>query len=143
MQYYATTFSDKSQEIFAKNVRKKQAFDGSTALTTGRLRAGHHFSAICAIKKGPHEAGLSVFANLADWLGRCYVVCAWAFFALSELKINLLVFTKLCVACCLDFRMVDEQIAAAVIRSDKPITFVCIEPFYCTCTHCYFSLAFL
>jgi hypothetical protein len=30
---------------------------------------------------------------------------------------------------------VNEQIFAAVIRTDKSKTFFTIEPFYCTCTH--------
>jgi hypothetical protein len=38
---------------------------------------------------------------------------------------------------------VDEQVIAAVIRSNKTISLVCIEPFYCTCTHFYCSLACL
>jgi hypothetical protein len=90
------------------------------------------FLAICA-KKGPPEAGHSISANPADWLGyggyvrgcyRGYVVCAGAFSALSNLKINLLVFVEICVASGLNFRIVDEQVTAAVIRSNKTITLV-------------------
>jgi len=98
---------------------------------------------IC-VKKGPPQAGLSILANLVDWLDDWgYVVCTWAFFALSSLKIDLLVFIECCVAGGLNFRVVDEQVIAAVIRTNKTISLVCIEPFYCTCTHFYCSLACL
>ena len=55
-----------------------------------------------------------------------------AFFALSCLKVNLLVLIECCVTCGFHFRMVDEQVTAAAIGSNKTKTFVCIKPFYCS-----------
>jgi hypothetical protein len=69
------------------------------------------------------------------YLGRGYIICTRAFFALADLEVDLLVFIKSCIAACLDFRMMDEQICAAVIRTNKPKSFVRIEPLYCTFTH--------
>jgi hypothetical protein len=53
-----------------------------------------------------------------------YIVGTWAFFALSDLEINLLVLIEICVTDSLNFRMMDEQVIAAVIGSNKTITFV-------------------
>ena len=57
------------------------------------------------------------------------------FFALSDLKLHLLAFVKRGVAAHLDFRMMNEQILAGVVGSDKSKTFASVKPFYCTCTH--------
>jgi hypothetical protein len=72
---------------------------------------------------------------LSYTLGWGYIGCTRAFFALADLKLNLLVFVKRGIAARLDFRMMDEQIFAAAIRSDKTKSFTRIEPFYCTCAH--------
>jgi hypothetical protein len=74
----------------------------------------------------------SICASLVDLLNRGYIVCTRPFFALSSLEINLLVLIEICVTCSFHFRVVDEQIIAAVIGSNKTITFVCIKPFYCS-----------
>jgi hypothetical protein len=68
-----------------------------------------------------------------------YIVGTWAFFALSDLKANLLVFIEGGIASRLDFRVMDKQVIAAAIRSDKTKSLTRVEPFYCTCTHYYYS----
>ena len=78
--------------------------------------------------------GLSVFKP-SPWLTRNYVCRTWAFFALADLEFNLLAFIERCVAGGFYFRIMDENIIAAVIRSNKTISLTSIEPFYCTCTH--------
>ncbi len=71
-------------------------------------------------KKGPAKRqGLSILSSIVVRLARDYVGCAWAFLALSDLEINLLAFIERCVAGCLDFRVMDKQIVAAVIRANK------------------------
>jgi hypothetical protein len=65
-----------------------------------------------------------------------------AFFALSYLELNLLAFLKMSVAFRLDFRVMNEQIIAAIIWHDKSKAFVPVKPFYCTCTHYCAPLAF-
>jgi hypothetical protein len=77
-------------------------------------------------------ASLSICANLVVSLNRGYIVCTRPFFALSYLEVNLLVLVEICVTCSFHFRVMDEQIIAAVIGSNKTITFVCIKPFYCS-----------
>jgi hypothetical protein len=81
---------------------------------------------------------LSCAANL----GRRYIVGTWAFFALADFEIYLLIFIQSGIAARLDFRVMDEQIGAAVIRSDETKSLTCIEPFYFTCTHFELLLAF-
>jgi hypothetical protein len=68
-------------------------------------------------------------------LGRSYIIGAWAFFALADLKIDLLIFIKRGIAAGLDFRVMDKQIFAAIVRSNKTKSLTCIEPFHFTCTH--------
>ena len=68
-------------------------------------------------------------------LGRDYVGRTRAFFALSDLELNFLAFLKIGVAGRLDFRVMNEQIIAAIIGRDKSKAFLPVKPFYCTCTH--------
>ena len=49
------------------------------------------------------------------WLDRTYVGRARAFFALSDLELDFLVFIECCITFCLYFRVVDKQIIAAII----------------------------
>ena len=58
-----------------------------------------------------------------------------AFFALSDLELHLLAFIKSGVTFSLDFRVMNEQILAAIVWSDKSEAFFPVKPFYCTCTH--------
>ncbi len=74
---------------------------------------------------------LSYAANL----GRDHIVGTWPFFALADLEVDFLIFIQSGVAASLDFRVVDEQISAAIIRSNETKSLACIEPFYFTCTH--------
>ena len=80
-------------------------------------------------------AGFFNSFGLIGYLDRGYIICAGAFFALSDVEVNLLAFIQSGIPAHLDFRMVDEQIIAAVIRGNKAKSLDCIEPFYCTCTH--------
>ncbi len=94
------------------------------------------------IKKGPAVwQSLSIFPSLIAWSGRSHVRGAWAFLALANLELHLLVFFQSGITSGFNLGMVDKQIVAPVIRCNKTISLACIEPFYCTCTHCYFSLA--
>jgi hypothetical protein len=74
---------------------------------------------------------LSCTANL----GRSYIVGTRAFFALTDFEVYLLVFIQGGIAACFNFRVMDEQISAAVIGSNETKTLTCIEPLYFTCTH--------
>jgi hypothetical protein len=72
----------------------------------------------------PHEkaqywVGLFALLILAAWLARDNVGRAGTLFALSDFKLDLLAFIECCIASCLDFRVVDKQIFAAVIRDNK------------------------
>jgi hypothetical protein len=60
--------------------------------------------------------------------------------AFADRELNLLTLIKGCVAFGSDFRMVNEQIIATIVRSDKAISLIRIEPLHCTCTHLVFSL---
>jgi len=75
------------------------------------------------VKKGPTIwQGLSIFSSFVVQLDRGYVGRTWAFFALSNLKLNALVFIERCIAICLNLRVMDKQIIATVIRSNKTKT---------------------
>lgn len=56
------------------------------------------------------------FWNLAFNLARNYVGSAGSLLTLSNFELNLLAFVERNIAAHLDFRMVDKQIFAAVIR---------------------------
>ena len=68
-------------------------------------------------------------------LARDYVGRTRAFFPLSNLELNLLTFLKSRVAGRLDFRVMNEQVITAAVRTDKSKALLPIEPFYYTCTH--------
>lgn len=80
-------------------------------------------------------SGLSFFRLFTPRLGWNYVCCAGAFLALAYFEIDALTFIERCEARNLYFRVMNEQISAAVVRCNKTITFTRIEPFYFTCTH--------
>jgi len=52
-----------------------------------------------------------------------YVGCAWAFFALANFKADALAFIEGCEARNLYFRVMDEQICAAIVWGNKTVTF--------------------
>jgi hypothetical protein len=85
-------------------------------------------------KKAPHPGGAFLGVTL-DCLLRDYVGRTRAFFALSDIKLNLLAFLKIGIAGRLDFGVVYEQILAAVVGSDKSKALLSIKPFYSTCAH--------
>jgi hypothetical protein len=88
------------------------------------------------IKKGPDLCrGPSVFSASCFGLAGDYVRRTWAFSALADLEFNFLAFIKIGVSAALDFRVMNEQIVAAIIWADKSKTFAAVKPFYCTCTH--------
>ena len=73
--------------------------------------------------------------SAGDRVGR-----ARALLALADREVDLLTFVERRVALGPDFGVVDEQIVAAIIRSDESVSLVCVEPFYRACTHLLFSL---
>jgi hypothetical protein len=83
------------------------------------------------------------FSSLVVCLAWDYIGRTWTFLALSDLELNLLAFIERSIARCLDIRVVDKQIFAAIIWINKAKTLACIEPFHCTCTHLCFSLTCL
>ena len=60
-----------------------------------------------------------IFLKRCFRLARNYIGRAWAFFAFSDLEFDTLAFIERCVAGCLDLRMMDKQIVAAVVRLDE------------------------
>ncbi len=60
---------------------------------------------------------------------------ARAFLALADIVCHLASFIKCGIAVGLDFREMDEQVLATVIRRDESISLCVIEPFYRTSTH--------
>jgi len=59
---------------------------------------------------------------------------------LSDFVFYFLAVSERCIAArVLDFGMVNKEVFAAIVWGDETITFVCIEPLYCTCTHAVFS----
>ncbi len=93
-------------------------------------------------KKGPaFWQSLSILPRLVAWSGRGHVSGTWAFLAFTDLELDFLLFFESGITSGFNLGVVDKQIVAPVIRCNKTISLACIEPFYCTCTHCYFSLA--
>ena len=76
-----------------------------------------------------------VFSACCFGLAGGYVGRTRAFSALSDLKVNLLAFVKIGVTGAIDFRVMNEQIIAAIIGAYKSKAFCPVKPFYCTCTH--------
>ena len=85
--------------------------------------------------------GLSL-ATLAVLSAGDYVGGTRAFFALSDLVINLLAFFKCGVTTRLYLRVVDEQVISALVGGDKSEALFLAKPFYCTCTHYFTPSAF-
>ena len=83
---------------------------------------GKHASLIM-IQKGPTTwQGLSILSSLVLWLDRGYVGRTRALLALSDLELDLLAFIQRCIACCLDLRVMDKQVIAAIVRGNKTIS---------------------
>lgn len=77
----------------------------------------------------------------AEQLERDNLIGAWAFLALPNFKFYFLPIIKSCVtATTLNFRVMYEQIFAAIFRRNKSKTLVCVEPLDCTFTHVVFSI---
>ena len=85
------------------------------------------------IKKAPRCRAF-LWVN-CRWLYGCNVCRTGSFFALADLVLDCLSFVQTRVAACLDFRVVNEQVRAAVVGDDKSETLWIIEPFYFSCTH--------
>ncbi len=106
-------------------------------MTSNNESRGGIIDSLLLDKRRPRNlAGPLGFQRFSPYLSRDNVGCAWALLALSNLELDLLAFIERCVAGGLDFRMMDEQIIATVIRNNKTETLGCVKPFYCTCTHC-------
>jgi hypothetical protein len=74
-------------------------------------------------------------------LKRDYVVGAGAFLAFADFKLDgLTVVERGETAAHLDFGMMDEEIFAAVFRSDKAEAFLRTEPLHCTFCHALLSV---
>ena len=69
-------------------------------------------------------------------LDRGYIVGTRAFFALADLEVDLLVFVEGGITTGFDLGVMHEQIGTAVVRANESETLTCVEPLYCTCTHC-------
>ena len=87
------------------------------------------------------RSGAGPFSSLIAYLLGDDVRRARAFFALSDLELDLLALVESRVAWSLDLWMMDKQILSTVIGVNEAKTFTWIEPLDCTCTHLYFSLA--
>ncbi len=68
-------------------------------------------------------------------LARNYISRTRAFFALSDLEVNLLPLFEIGIAGGLDFRVMDKQVLTAAVGGNKSKPFFSVKPFYCTCTH--------
>ena len=91
---------------------------------------------------GSDLSGARWFSAADFKLARDDICRTWAFFALSDLELDLLALIETGVAVRHNFRMMNEQIIAGVVRGDKSKTFFPVKPFYCTCTHYCTPLAF-
>jgi hypothetical protein len=63
----------------------------------------------------------SWFSSFVACLAGDYIGRTRAFFALSDLELDLLTFVERCIAGCLNFRVVDEQIFAAIVGINEAI----------------------
>jgi len=70
-------------------------------------------------KRPCHSAGPFDSLRTCCWSERLYVGRTWAFFALSDLVFDLLAFIERCIARRLNFRVVDKEVIAAIIRGNK------------------------
>jgi len=59
--------------------------------------------------------------------------------AFSDFKVDRLAFVEGGIARGFDLRVVDKQVLAAVRRADEAESLVCVEPFYSTFCHVFFS----
>ena len=75
--------------------------------------------------------GLSL-ASIVGGLFWNYICRTGPFFTLTHRVLNLLPFFQTRGARCLDFRVVNEHVRAAVVGDDKPETLLVVEPFYCS-----------
>jgi hypothetical protein len=83
-----------------------------------------------ALKRSPLVLSEHHFVLAGGYVGR-----AWPFFALSDLELYLLAFIKIRIPAHLDFRVMNEQILAAVFGADKSKTFCPVKPLHNTFTH--------
>lgn len=73
------------------------------------------------IKRPCFRNRASWFSSFAACLAGDYIGRTWAFFALSDLELDLLTFVECCIAVCLNFRVVDEQIFTAIVGINEAI----------------------
>jgi hypothetical protein len=80
-------------------------------------------------------AGPFLVQALVSTLYGSHTGCTRALLALSNLELDLLTFIERGVTLGFDLRVVDEQVLAAVIRSDETESLGRIEPLYRTSAH--------
>jgi hypothetical protein len=85
-------------------------------------------------RKRPRRFAAFILVKRSNLL-RDDVCGAGAFFALAYVELDRLALLQLGVSAHLDFRMMNEEILAAIIGNDKPKTLFTIEPLYFTSTH--------
>ncbi len=73
------------------------------------------------IKRPCFRGRASWFSNFVVRLAGDYISRTRAFFALSDLELDLLTFIERCIAGCLNLRVVDEQIFAAIVGINEAI----------------------
>ena len=76
----------------------------------------------------------------SEYLDSNNLICARTFLALANFKFDRLAIIECRVSATrLNFRMMNEQVFAAVLRGNKSKTFVGVEPLYCTFGHFLYS----
>ena len=86
-------------------------------------------------KKGPAAGRAFRSSRFTFALAGDHVRRAGTLSTLTDGELDLLVFVKCCVAFGSDFRVVNEEVFAAVIRSNEAKSLARVEPFYCACRH--------
>jgi hypothetical protein len=81
----------------------------------------------------PDESGRDhSLALIYDCLFYNYVCRTGSFLAFAHRVLDLLPLVEVGIPLCLDFRVVNEQVRAAVVSDYKSVSFSAIEPFYCS-----------
>ena len=81
-----------------------------------------HFCAPHRIKKAPSFNRAFWFISLVFCLVWNYIGRTWTFFALPKLELDLLAFIERCITLGFNFRVMDKQFSAAVLRRNKTIS---------------------
>ena len=88
----------------------------------------------------PQDVAVAYASYLSLGLDSNNFICTRAFLTFANFKFNGLAVIKCRItAATLNFGVVNEKIFAAILRSDKAKTFICVEPLNCAFTHNAFS----